>query len=78
MRGYSISKEYNMGLATVFRVFKNSSLVTSRGELQISRVFPDHTSAKKAHYRFFAIDNGILIYSRRAGTGLVKYAYIGD
>jgi hypothetical protein len=59
------------------RVFKNSSLVTSRGEFQISRVFPDRTSAKKAQYRFFSIDNGIIIYSRRTGTGWMKYAYIG-
>jgi hypothetical protein len=67
-----------MGLATVFRVFKNSFLVTSRGELQISRVFPDRKSAKKAHYRFFAVDNGIIIYSRHTGTEQIKYAYIGD
>jgi hypothetical protein len=65
-----------MNIAAVLRVFRNSSLVTSRGELQISRIFSNRKSAKKAHYRFFAIDNGILIYSRRTRTGAVKYAYI--
>jgi hypothetical protein len=67
-----------MGLATVFRVFKNSSLLTARGELKISRVFPDGKSAKKAQYRFFFMDKGILIYQRRSKTGRTTYAYIGE
>jgi hypothetical protein len=67
-----------MGLATIFRVFKGSSLITAREEIKISRVFPNRKSAKKAHYRFFVIDNGIIIYRRRTGTGRIKYAYIGD
>jgi hypothetical protein len=66
-----------MGIATVLRVFKNSSLITPQGEFKISRVFPDRKSAKKAHYRFFTVDNGIIIYRRRTGTGRIKYAYIG-
>jgi hypothetical protein len=64
-------------IAAVLRVFKNSSLVTPQGEFKISRVFPCCKSAKKARYHFFAIDNGIIIYSRRTITGLVKYAVIG-
>jgi hypothetical protein len=67
-----------MGLATVFRVFKNSSLLTTRGEFKISRVFPDGKSAKKAQYRFFFMDNGILIYRRRAKTGRTTYACISE
>jgi hypothetical protein len=67
-----------MGLAAVFRVFKNSSLITSKGELPISRVFPTCKKAKKAHYRYFGIDKDIIIYSRRTGTGLMKYAVIGN
>jgi hypothetical protein len=67
-----------MGLATVLRVFKNSSLVTSKGEIKISRVFPNQRSARKARYRFFFTDNGILIYRRRTGTGRITYAYIGE
>jgi hypothetical protein len=67
-----------MGLATVLRVFRNSSLVTSRGEFKISRVFASRRNAKKARYRFFFTDNGILIYRRRAGKGRITYAYIGE
>jgi hypothetical protein len=67
-----------MGLATVFRVFKNSSLVTSRGEFKISRVFPDSKSAIQAQYRYFFVDKGILIYRRHTKTGQIKYACIGD
>jgi hypothetical protein len=62
--GVSQCKEYHMGLATVFRVFKNSSLVTPQEEFKISRVFPDRKSAKKAQYRFFTVDNGAIIYRR--------------
>jgi hypothetical protein len=66
-----------MSIATVLRVFKNSSLITPQGEFKISRVFPDRKSAKKAQYHFFTVDNGIIIY-RRTGTGRITYAYIGD
>jgi hypothetical protein len=67
-----------MGLATVFKVFKDASLVTSRGEYQISRVFPTRESAEKARYRFFRIEKGIAIYRRRTKARLVTYACIGD
>jgi hypothetical protein len=67
-----------MGLATVLRVFRNSSLVTSKGEIKISRIFPSRRSAKKARYRFFFTDNGITIYRRHGKTGRITYAYIGE
>jgi hypothetical protein len=66
-----------MELASVLRVFKNSSLITEQGEYRISRVFPSRKKAKKARYRFYAVINGITIYRRRAGTGRITYAYIG-
>jgi hypothetical protein len=67
-----------MGLSTIFRIFKKSSLITERGEIKISRVFPTCKAAKKAQYRYFRIDNGTIIYSRRLKSGLRKYALIGD
>jgi hypothetical protein len=67
-----------MSISTVLRVFKNSSLITAQGEYKISRVFPSRQKAKKAHYRYFGIDKGILIYSRRTRTGMIKYAVIGN
>jgi hypothetical protein len=67
-----------MGLAAVFRVFEDSSLISSQGEIKTSRVFSSRPSAKKAQYRFFSSDNGIVIYRRRTGTGQMKYACIGD
>jgi hypothetical protein len=63
---------------TVLKIFKNSSLITPRGEYKISRVFPSRRSARKARYRFFFTDNGIIIYRRRTGTGQIQYAYIGE
>jgi hypothetical protein len=65
------------GLASVFRVFKNSSVITEQGEYTISRVFPSRKSAEKARYRFYAVISGVTIYRRRTGTGRVTYAYIG-
>jgi hypothetical protein len=65
-------------LAPVFRVFKNSCLITDRGEYTISRVLPSRKKAEKAHYRFYAVINGVTVYRRRAGTGRVTYAYIGN
>jgi hypothetical protein len=67
-----------MGIATVLEVFKNSSLVTERGELKISRVFPNGKAAKKARYVYHCSDNGTAIYTRRTVTGKTKYALIGD
>jgi hypothetical protein len=65
-------------IATVLKVFKNSSIVTPQGEYKISRIFPSRRSAEKARYRFFFMDNGIRIYRRRTGTGRITYAYIGN
>jgi hypothetical protein len=65
-------------LATVLKIFKNSSIITPRGKYKISRVFPSRRSARKARYRFFFTDNGIIIYRRRAGTGRITYAYVGE
>jgi hypothetical protein len=67
-----------MSIATVFKVFKNSSLVTERGELKISRVFPNGKAAKKARYAYHSSSNGIPVYTRRTVTGKTKYALIGD
>jgi hypothetical protein len=67
-----------MSIAAVLRVFKYSSLITPQGEFNISRVFPNRKSAKKAQYHFFSSDNGVIIYRRRTKTGRMKYAYIGD
>jgi hypothetical protein len=67
-----------MGLASILRVFKNSTIITEQGEYTISRVFPSRKSAKKARYRFYAVINGVTIYRRRAGTDRITYAYIGN
>jgi hypothetical protein len=67
-----------MSIASVFRVFKNSTLITARGELKISRVFPTCKAAKKAQYRYYDTDNGTMIFIRRSKNGLRKYAIIGD
>ena len=67
-----------MGLAVIFRIFKKSTLITERGEIKISRVFPTCKAAKKAQYRYFRMDSGTIIYSRRTKSGLRKYALIGD
>jgi hypothetical protein len=67
-----------MGMSTIFSVFKHSYLITERGEIKISRVFPTCKAAKKAQYRYFRIDNGTIIYSRRTKSGPRKYALIGD
>jgi hypothetical protein len=65
-------------VATVLKVFKNSSLITPKGEFKISRVFPDRESAEKARYRFFSVDGGVTIYRRRTKTGRIQYACIGN
>jgi hypothetical protein len=65
-------------MATVLRVFKNSSLITAQGEFKISRVFNNRKAAGKARYRYYCIDNGISIYARRSKEGKQKFAIIGD
>jgi hypothetical protein len=67
-----------MGLATLFIVFKHSSLITERGEIKISRVFPTCKAAKKAQYRYYRTDIGTIIFIRRTKTGRRKYAIISD
>jgi hypothetical protein len=59
-----------MSIATVLRVFKNSSLITEQGEFKISRVFDDG----KARYRYYCTENGIIIYAQRNKTGKSLFA----
>jgi hypothetical protein len=63
-----------MSVATVLRVFKNSSLITPQGEFKISRVFPSGKAANKARYHYHCTDNGIAIYVRRNKTGRAVFA----
>ncbi|MDR1127734.1 MAG: hypothetical protein LBL20_00340 [Treponema sp.] len=67
-----------MSVAAVFKVFKNSSLVTEQGEIKISRVFPSGKAAKKARFVYHSCSNGIPIYTQYTVTGKTKYALIGD
>jgi hypothetical protein len=66
-----------MSIATVLRVFKNSSLITERGEFKISRVFDDAGTANKARYQYHCTENGIAIYARRTNAGTSKFAVVG-
>jgi hypothetical protein len=66
-----------MSVATVLRVFKNSSLITERGEFKISRVFDNGKAANKARYRYHCTEHGVVIYSRRANAGTSKFAVVG-
>jgi hypothetical protein len=65
-----------IGIITVLRVFRNSSLVTSRGELKISRVFNNRKTARKARYHYYCTDKGISIYARRDKKGKSVFAII--
>jgi hypothetical protein len=65
-----------MNITAVLRVFKNSSLVTSRGELKISRVFPDGKAAGKARYYYCGVEDGVIIYARRGKTGNQIFAVV--
>jgi hypothetical protein len=65
-----------MNIATVLRVFKNSSLITEQGELKISRVFDDDKAANKARYRYYRTENGIAIYARRNKKGKSLFAVV--
>jgi hypothetical protein len=76
MRGYLQTGVNKMNVATVFRVFKNSSLITERGEFKISRVFNDGKAANKARYRYYRTENGIAIYARRDKTGTSLFAVV--
>jgi hypothetical protein len=66
-----------MSVATVLRVFKNSSLITEQGELKISRVFTGGKAARKARYRYYCTENGVSIYSRHTKAGTNKFAVVG-
>jgi hypothetical protein len=66
----------NMSVATVLRVFKNSSLITEQGEYKISRVFNDDTAARRARYQYHQTVNGTAIYTRRSRKGKSIYAVI--
>jgi hypothetical protein len=65
-----------MSVATVLRVFKNSSLITEQGEFKISRVFDNGGAARKARYHYHCTDNGIAIYARRDKTGKSLFAVV--
>jgi hypothetical protein len=65
-----------MSVATVLRVFKNSSLITERGEFKISRVFNDGKAASKARYHYHCTENGVAIYARNGGKGKSTFAVI--
>jgi hypothetical protein len=66
-----------MSVITVLKVFKNSSLITSRGEFKINRVFPTGKAANKARYFYYCSDYGVEIYSHRTRTGNSKFAAVG-
>jgi hypothetical protein len=66
-----------MSVATVLRVFKNSSLITKQGEFKISRVFDNAVVASKARYHYHCTENGVAIYARRTNTGTNKFAVVG-
>jgi hypothetical protein len=71
-----------MSVITVLKVFKNSSLITSRGEFKIDRVFPTGKAANKARYFYYCSDCGVEIYSKRpkphhSRTGNSKFAAVG-
>jgi hypothetical protein len=76
MRGYLQTGAKTMSIATVFRVFKNSSLITERGEFKISRIFNDDKAANKARYRCYRTENGIAIYARNSRKGKSIFAVI--
>jgi DNA-directed RNA polymerase specialized sigma54-like protein len=76
-RGILRTGETEMSVATVLRVFKNSSLVTERGEFKISRVFDNAGAASKARYRYHCTESGVTIYSRHTEAGTNKFAVVG-
>jgi hypothetical protein len=67
-----------MCVATVLKVFKDSSLIMPQGELKISRVFRNGKAAKKARFVYYCSSNGVVIYTRCTATGKTKYAVIDD
>jgi hypothetical protein len=65
-----------MSIATVLRVFKNSFLITERGECKISRVFDNAGAAHKVRYYYHGTENGIAIYARKGRKGKTTFAVI--
>jgi hypothetical protein len=63
-----------MNMITVLKVFKDSSLLTERGEFRISRVFPDGRAARKARYYYHSDEGGVVIYARRGKSGGLIFA----
>jgi hypothetical protein len=57
-----------MSIATVLRVFKNSSLITEQGEFKISRVFDNGRAANKA---------GIIITVPKMASSFIPASPIG-
>jgi hypothetical protein len=67
-----------MNVITALKVFGGSSLLTERGELKISRVFPDAKAASKARYYYYGVEEGIAVYARRGKTGGRLFAVAGE
>jgi hypothetical protein len=66
-----------MKVATVLKVFKNSSLITEQGEYKISRVFDNAGVANKAAYVHHITIGGIEIYTSRRKRA-ARFAVISD
>jgi hypothetical protein len=66
-----------MSIATVLKVFKNSTIILDKREYTISRVFPTIKTAIKAHYFYYCTSSGTDIFSRQNKKGSRKYAIIG-
>ncbi|MDR2629977.1 MAG: hypothetical protein LBC60_03540 [Spirochaetaceae bacterium] len=67
-----------MNVATVLRVFKNSSLITPQGEFKISRIFRTAKAATKAGYVLHITNNDIAIYANHRGKKTARFAIIDD
>jgi hypothetical protein len=65
-----------MNVATVLKVFKNSSLITEQGEYKISRVFDNAGAANKAGYVYHITSGGVEIYARGRHKRAVRFAVI--
>jgi hypothetical protein len=67
-----------MSIATVFKVFKDSSLITPRGEFKIGRIFLTKKAALKARYYYHCTESGTDIYIHRNHAGKKRFAVIGE
>jgi hypothetical protein len=75
-RGISRTGVKKMSVAMVLRIFKNSSLITERGEFKISWVFNDGKAANKARYHYHCTEHGVAIYARNGKKGKSTFAVI--